>query len=225
MNPPNLMPDRDETNLISRPPSPSALAGEKSVSPPDSEQLNVFGLPPRSRVIRLLDHFFSSTGLIFPYISKKAVLAPYDSLNSTESGNVRQSWLCLVNIIMAFAIVLSSGLEQRKDAIAEADLFLQRALKLLPDVSQQPGNIEIRMCTIPWPSRLPLTMRLVQALLLLTQYLQGTQRSMQTYNLQGLTVRVAFQLGLHCTTGSSKDTVVEREIKNRCWAMVFILDR
>ena len=65
----------------------------------------------------------------------------------------------------------------------------------------------------------------VQALLLLTQYLQGTQQSTQTYNFQGLTVRVAFQIGLHCASGNSKDSVLEREVKIRCWYMAFILDK
>ncbi|KEF58356.1 uncharacterized protein A1O9_06282 [Exophiala aquamarina CBS 119918] len=207
MGQPNLMPDRDATNLISRPPSPSALAGEKSVSPPNFERLNIFGLPHRSRVMQLVDRFFSSTGLIFPYISKKAVLVPYANINSSDSRNIRQSWLCLINTIMAFATVLSQSAERRKDAMAEANLFLHRALKLLPDVAQQPANLET-----------------LQALLLLTQYLQGSQRSMQTYNFQSVTTRVAFQLGIHCTTSSSKDTIIEREIKKRCWAMTFILD-
>lgn len=148
MNQPNLVPDRDETNVISRPHSPSALVGEKSVTPPNFEQLNIFGLPPRSRVTQLVDKFFSSTGLIFPYISKKAVLVPYANLNSTNSENIRQSWLCLLNTILAFATVLNSRLEQRKDAMAEADSFLQRSLKLLPDVAQQPANIETRGYTL-----------------------------------------------------------------------------
>ncbi len=109
--------------------------------------------------------------------------------------------------------------------MAKADVFLQRALKLLSDVTQSPGNLETRRAHLIKAFSSPLTVRLVQALLLLTQFLQGTQRSMQTYNFQGLTVRLAFQLGLHCISNGSKDTVVEREIKSRCWAMTFILDR
>ena len=44
---------------------------------------------------------------------------------------------------MAFATVLPTNTDQKAEALAKADTFFQRALKLLPNVALQPANTEI----------------------------------------------------------------------------------
>lgn len=59
----------------------------------------------------------------------------------------------------------------------------------------------------------------------MAQYRQGTQRSDQAWNLHGLAVRAAIQLGLHSRADSSGFGPVEAEIRKRTWFGCMILDR
>lgn len=65
----------------------------------------------------------------------------------------------------------------------------------------------------------------VQYLLLMGQYLQGTQKSIQTWTIHGLAVKAAFQLGLHSSEASKRFAPLEREIRKRVWFGCVILDR
>ncbi len=220
--------DGNLASHISRPPSPYAMVCEKLTTPPRFERLNIFELPSTTVITELVDKFFGSAGMMFPYIYKKSIYDGIGILKRLSFRGIRRSWLCLLNTIMAFATVLAPSQEHKEESISKADMFLQRALQLLPNVALQPANIEIRKFLIIVNISIHIgeaNAGTVQALLLLTQFLQGTQRSTQTYNFQGLTVRVAFQIGAHCTVGNGRDTMLEREIKKRCWCMAFILDK
>lgn len=65
----------------------------------------------------------------------------------------------------------------------------------------------------------------VQAMLLLSQYLQGTHRSTTTWNVHGLAVKAAFQLGLHSTSYSKNYSTLDKEMRLRTWYGCIILDR
>lgn len=62
-------------------------------------------------------------------------------------------------------------------------------------------------------------------MLLMSQYLQGTHRSTTTWNIHGLAVKAAFQLGLHTTCSSSHMSLLDREMRLRTWYGCIILDR
>jgi hypothetical protein len=66
---------------------------------------------------------------------------------------------------------------------------------------------------------------IVQYLLLMGQYLQGTQKSIQTWTIHGLAVKAAFQLGLHSSEVSKRLSPLEREIRKRVWFGCIVLDR
>lgn len=57
------------------------------------------------------------------------------------------------------------------------------------------------------------------------QYLQGTQRSVQTWVTHGLAVKVAMQLGLHSEEASKGHSPLEQEIRKRTWFACVMLDR
>lgn len=59
----------------------------------------------------------------------------------------------------------------------------------------------------------------------MTQYLQGTSRSAQTWKLHGLLVQAAFQLGAYTKDSSSRLSACEQEIRTRIWYTCIILDR
>ena len=65
----------------------------------------------------------------------------------------------------------------------------------------------------------------VQALLLMLQYSQGTQRAAETWRLMSHVVEGAFQIGLHHSNGGESLSVVNHEIRKRTWWMYFMMDK
>jgi hypothetical protein len=70
-----------------------------------------------------------------------------------------------------------------------------------------------------------LTLALVQYLLILGQYLQGTQKSVQAWTTHGLTITAAFQLGIHSPEANKAFPALECEIRKRTWFGCVLLDR
>lgn len=65
----------------------------------------------------------------------------------------------------------------------------------------------------------------VQYLLLMTQYLQGTQKSVQTWTIHGLAVKSAFSIGLHSANASRNLSPLDAEVRKRTWFGCILLDR
>jgi hypothetical protein len=65
----------------------------------------------------------------------------------------------------------------------------------------------------------------VQYLLLVGQYLQGTQKSVQAWTVHGLAITTAFQLGLHSPRTTQGFAAIECEIRKRVWFGCILLDR
>jgi hypothetical protein len=137
-----------DTSYISRPPSPPASVRGEYHFPHKTNPVDCFALPTEEKIIRLVDCFFLGTGVLFPYIYKKSVLDGLTEMKTKQPYGMRPTWLCLLNIIMAFATcVTATSEERRENCAAEADTFLQRALKLLPNISLTPANLEAGMYT------------------------------------------------------------------------------
>lgn len=111
---------------------------------------DLHGLPPIAETILLVNLFFTEFGLLFPYISRKAVLDGIENLARPGSTIVRRSWLCLLHAIVAFASDYSSRHERKENDVSQAESFIEKALFLVPDVSQQPANIEMRELSIQY---------------------------------------------------------------------------
>ena len=112
-------------------------------STPQVEPANSFVLPPEGRIVHLVDLFFAEFGMLFPYIYKKNILDGLVEFKTANFHRVRRSWLCLLNTIMAFATSLTSPDPQQQSDAANADVYLHRALKSLPNTSLKPANLEI----------------------------------------------------------------------------------
>ncbi|KAL3482689.1 fungal-specific transcription factor domain-containing protein [Aspergillus germanicus] len=69
------------------------------------------------------------------------------------------------------------------------------------------------------------TLEVVQFLLLMGQYLQGTHKSVQAWTTHGLTVKAAVQLGLHPKDASRVFPPLEQEMRKRTWFGCVILHR
>ena|SRR6187402_3641799 len=57
------------------------------------------------------------------------------------------------------------------------------------------------------------------------QYLQGTQRSVETWAIHGLAIKAALQLGLHSAKASQNFSPILREFRKRTWFGCVVLDR
>lgn len=66
---------------------------------------------------------------------------------------------------------------------------------------------------------------IVQLLLLMSQYLQGTSRSIETWGVHGLAIKAAYQLGIHSKQALQPCSPLEREFRTRTWFGCVLLDR
>ncbi|KAJ5662856.1 C6 transcription factor [Penicillium longicatenatum] len=182
----------------SRPPSPGLSVID--LTSREQKETDIFALPPPQETSRLVHKYFTDTGLLFPYIYPPSFLETYRSMTE-NSCKVRRTWLGLLNMMLAMAnITAAPNGEPAKQRIAAADVFYKRALNLC-------GNEMLRGTTL----------EVVQYLLLMGQYMQGTQKSVQAWTVHGLAVKAALQLGLHSKDASRVFPPQEKEIRKRTW--------
>ncbi|KAK2035312.1 fungal-specific transcription factor domain-containing protein [Colletotrichum zoysiae] len=166
-------------------------------------------LPPEEEVTRLVRQYFGDTGILFPYIHEESFWKTFTHYRSIGLSNARYSWLALLNMIMALASSTTStanlGLGDRQ-AVSEA--HYRRAKSLSLSEMMTGSNLES-----------------VQAMLLMSQYLQGSQRSVQTWAIHGLAVKAAMELGFHSELALQRFEPLEREMRIRTWYGCIVLDR
>ncbi|EUC26897.1 hypothetical protein COCCADRAFT_113091 [Bipolaris zeicola 26-R-13] len=186
---------------ISRPPSPIPILTDHS----DAASIGTepFILPPQQDTHHLIELYFSSTGTLFPYIDKDGFLQTYRQLTSTNMVSVRRSWLGLLNVILAMATNANTGYDatlSAQERTSKSNVYFRRASVLCDRQIRHGTSVEI-----------------VQLLLLMSQYLQGSERSIETWNLHGLAVKAAYQLGLHSSDALQQYPPREREFRKRTW--------
>ncbi|KAF2801517.1 uncharacterized protein BDZ99DRAFT_492508 [Mytilinidion resinicola] len=192
---------------VSRPLSPVSDPSKDSYSIAIGTEPSV--LPQENETVKMIERFFSTTGVLFPYIDEEAFLNTYHELTSANIRTVRRSWLGLLNLVLAMSTSASHGNGlTASERSANSDVFFRRALALCEKQIRHGTSLEV-----------------VQFLLLMSQYLQGTERSIETWNVHGLTVKAAYQLGLHSRDALNQYPPLEREIRKRTWFGCVVLDR
>ncbi|KAK2063698.1 fungal-specific transcription factor domain-containing protein [Colletotrichum caudatum] len=166
-------------------------------------------LPPEEEVTRLVRQYFGDTGILFPYIHEETFWKTFAHYQSIGLHNARYSWLAVLNMIMALASSTTStanlGLGDRQ---AASEAHYRRAKSLSLSEMMTGSNLES-----------------VQAMLLMSQYLQGSQRSVQTWSIHGLAVKAAMELGFHSELALQRFDPLERETRIRTWYGCIVLDR
>ena len=194
--------------IVSRVASPITTHFSET-SPIARQHINIRSLPAENRALHLIKLFFSDTGMLFPYIHEQEIVRTYSAARRSRFTVVSRSWLCLINVIFAFATYISAKPDQSAEKnAAESEVFIERAQALAAEIDMKSASLET-----------------VQCLLLMAQYRQGTQRSDQAWNLHGSAVRAAIQLGLHSRTAALGLSPVEAEKRKRTWFGCMILDR
>ncbi|KAK9454013.1 fungal-specific transcription factor domain-containing protein [Dipodascopsis uninucleata] len=175
----------------------------------NSETVDKFSLPQESEMNSLIQQFFANTGMLFPFVHEVTFYKTYAEARANNFRGVRLSWLVLLNMVLASAVgSTTNGKIDVEQRTAASEVYYRRAHSLHTVASLRGVNIEV-----------------VQYLLLMVQYLQGSQRSVQTWALHGIAVKTALQLGLQSDIVSKDLSQIEREIRKRTWYGCVILDR
>ena len=207
--PPSDVERTQQSSIVTftRPSSPPNTTSNLFVSSDASRDIRA--LPAEQRVLQLLHLFFSDTGMLFPYVNHEEIACTYFTMKRAQFAGVRRSWLCLLNVIFAFST--SSCLrpnQPAEDDATESEVFFHRACKLAEGFDRRRPTLEM-----------------IQCFLLMSQYRQGTQHFDRVWDLHGMTLKTAWQLGLHCKTNSSSISALEVETRKRTFFGCLLLDR
>lgn len=181
-----------------------------TVNGESQQQSNLnYVLPPRDVADSLLAIYWKIVYPLYPYLDRYEIETGYQSL-WTGQGLVpydKPMFLCMLNIIFALSCQLSDAIkpEQRE---ASADVFIVRARETLNLNMWQVGSLQS-----------------VQALLLLSQYLQTTNDPHQCWIMVGMAVRSAQGLGLHLPEMSEQvSSSRARELLRKVWHACVLMD-
>ncbi|KAI0177201.1 fungal-specific transcription factor domain-containing protein [Pestalotiopsis sp. NC0098] len=190
---------------ITRPQSP----GSQPLHISDASMADSLSLPSPDEVHALVEDYFATTGVLFPFVYKATFMEALVKAQRENFRALRRSWLGLLNIILAMATNTESTMfKSTSDRAARAEVFFSRSEALSIKQTMSGTTVET-----------------VQTLLLMGLYLQGTNRSVKTWNIHGLAVKAAFHLGLHFNDPSRKFSAIDREIRARTWFGCVVLDR
>ncbi|ETS83703.1 hypothetical protein PFICI_05579 [Pestalotiopsis fici W106-1] len=192
---------------ISRPQSPRSRPSDPH--PNGTSMADSLSLPSPAEARTLVETYFATTGVLFPFVHKATFMDTFEQARRANFRTLRRSWLALLNIILAMATTIESTLFiSASDRAARAEVFFARSEALCIKLTMSGTTLET-----------------VQTLLLMGLYLQGTNRSVKTWNIHGLAVKAAFHLGLHSNDFSRKFSAIDREIRARTWFGCIVLDR
>ena len=200
-----LRPGRRQSSLHrSRPDVNASLV---SKVPPENDS----DVPPREVADRLVDAYFDRVHIFYPCLHEPTFRTDLDAYwtgsNARETPATDPSWLAILYMLFAYGteFVIASAVDQRA---RNADNFVAQARYFVSLAVSHGAGLET-----------------VQALLLLTHYLQGTTELNDCWNLAGLLIRTAMSIGLHIDPTEASLSLVEKEVRKRVWAGCFIVDR
>ena len=174
-----------------------------------SGAVDIYFIPAEAETRSLMKSYFDYIGSLYPYVHEATFSRTYEEMRRNNFKEVRRTWLALFNMVLALAI----GVPYNSDVTVEqrtekANVYYQRAMILCKEQMTRGTSLEV-----------------VQFLLLLVQYLQGTRQSLQTWTVHGLAVKAALQLGLHSNEALKRFSPLDREIRKRTWYACVVLDR
>ncbi|CEP11903.1 hypothetical protein [Parasitella parasitica] len=187
-------------------------------------------LPPRKIADGLLDSYWVYVHTLYPFLHKPSFMKTYSLLwdqtpsaaaaaaTTTTNGDTIMDvpydlydseneplFQCTLNLVFALGCQLSPDTNENEREVA-SDVFFQRSKKLLHFDILEAGSIKV-----------------VQALLLMGQYLQCTKLPGRCWIVVGLAIRVAQGIGLHLERKSENQ--LDRELRRRLWGGCIVLDR
>lgn len=181
--------------------------------PPNSlPKATEYLLPPRRTANRLLGIHWNYSHIIFPWVDRLRFTRWYESLWTDQEQNDveidQQAYYCMLNVIFAISCKLDSTVSNEEQE-SSSDSYFSRAQKLMSWNLIDISHIE-----------------LLQALLLMVQYLQSTSMPRGWFECVGLAIHVARNMGFHIPGRvSSFQNEYECEMARRLWFGCIIMDR
>jgi Fungal specific transcription factor domain len=169
-----------------------------------------FALPQRHVASFLLESYFFTCQPVWPFLVEEDIRRRFDA-TWTSNDPQDSMWLAILNLIFALACQLCE--DTKEDIPIENPLqagkeFYHRARGFVLTNLFDSGSIEM-----------------VQALLLMSLYQQGTMRPNQCWLTVGHATRMAQAIGLHLDRTELNIPPLERELGKRLWWGCFCLDR
>ncbi|KAF4332007.1 transcription activator acu-15 [Fusarium beomiforme] len=172
-----------------------------------------FALPPRQVADKLLDIYFDSAHIFYPFTHSTSFRRRYESLwtltgytlpSEVEVGDIgvggdkcsETSFFCALNTMFALACEFSD-LPQKESASA---MFSSRMRSLLQMDVLDKGDLSH-----------------VQALLLAGHFGLSSEHPIRCYNVIGLACRIAVGLGLNTERHADQRSALENEVRRRVW--------
>lgn len=166
-----------------------------------------YDLPPRKQADHLVQAYWSFFHPLFPVLNRLQFMRSYDALFAGTLIDTNQRILSsILNVIFAMSIQLQESLKSSERERLSSKYF-QRAYDLLHSPIWEVGSID-----------------LIQCLLLMSQYLQCTNKSFQTWMVVGSAVRIAQGFGLHYSnlwdvSSQGENLALERRVWQSCITM------
>ncbi|KAK5312441.1 hypothetical protein LTR93_011337 [Exophiala xenobiotica] len=169
-------------------------------------------MPSQETANKLVDAYFGRVHVLYPFLHEGSFRARYEQLwiahSQRDQAQTESSWLAVANLVFAYGCEFASS-EEQVHFSQRAAPFIERAKSII--LSHVFSNTDIE---------------LVQALLLLSHYLQGTLELDKCWNFVGLMVRNAISLGLHIKLARNVGlSTVDKEFRKRLWWGCVVLDR
>jgi hypothetical protein len=171
----------------------------------------LFGLPTRFVADRLVDAYFKFTHPLNTYLHEYTFRRRYErlwlreDLGGEKAVEDNLAWFGLVNLIFAFG---SDHTKAVGGILIDNARFFKCAKALVFSSLFQAATID-----------------LVQALLLMGQYLNSSLELDNSWTVVGLAIRMAQSLGLHLNATTSSLEAVDQEVRKRVWWGCFVIDR
>jgi hypothetical protein len=167
-------------------------------------------LPNRIIADRMVDAYFKFSHPLNTYLHEHAFRQRYELLwlredvGGEEAQESNMAWFGVINMIFAFGTEHTKASTQIPIGSAP---FFKRAKTLVFSSIFQAASID-----------------LVQALLLIGQYLHTSLELDNSRTVVGLAIRMAQNLGLHLDTTTSNLEPIDQEVCKRVWWGCFMLD-
>ena len=176
---------------------------------PRQSAAEFFVLPPRGSSDKMMEIYWNEVHMLYPFLHRPRFVQAYQSLWTGEVEDRDEHLIyCILNTIFAITCQVYKRFSP-EEKTADAEIYIQRATKLLQVDVIASGSME-----------------LIQALLLMGQYLQSTELPHSCWMVIGLAIRTAQGLGMHLPhTSANLEQQQDREMARRLWHGCVFMDR
>uniref|UniRef100_A0A060T359 ARAD1A07062p n=1 Tax=Blastobotrys adeninivorans TaxID=409370 RepID=A0A060T359_BLAAD len=177
-------------------------------------------LPPKPVADYYVKQYFTFVYTLYPFMHEPSFTEAYESIwgdrVSPKGGTIsinddNRLFFCILNIVFAFGCLFTSGFDTPSTE-SSSEVYFQRACQQLNFNIFGTKNLN--------------SLLLLQALLMLGQYLQATDKPASCWNVVGLATRIAQELGLHREGHIRlRRSLIEQQLCRRLWYGCILMDR